>query len=434
MSDLVQDFHDAPLDDRARADLATRGFDLRLVHEAAFPGWWQALRRGFLDGEVAPDAADRAEPRVRYRRKLGVYDPASPQPSLPVGTFGTWVAALAVPGGRDIPACAISSVTVAPTHRRRGIARAMMEAELRTARAQGLAVAMLTASEASIYQRYGFAPAAMAATWTIDTRRAGWTGPAAPGRLDFVTRERALELAPELHERMRRREPGETVPPAAHWENWFGTHDDADKPGNTRVVAYASPDGSVDGLVAYHLESGPHGPFDAPKIHVDLLLLASDDAYAAIWRFLIDHDLVTQVVASELSADEPLRWMIADPRAATVEVGDHQYVRILDVVAALEARTYPRPGRLALHVTDPLGFAAGDYVLEVVADGGAHVTRGTDDEAVSVTLGVTELGALYLGEHSARTLRTAGRLATDDPDTVDDMFRSRVTPRLSFWY
>lgn len=434
MNDLVQAFHDAPVDDAARGVLAERGLALKLVDEDAFPGWWQALRRGFLDGEVDADKALRAEPRVRYRRKLGVYDAASPQRTLPVGTFGAWVAALAVPGGREVPACAISSVTVAPTHRRRGIARAMMEAELRTARAQGLAVAMLTATEASIYQRYGFAPAAMAATWTIDTRRAGWTGPTAPGRVDFIERDDAARVAPMLHDGMRRREPGETVPPSAHWENWFGTHPDAEKPGNTRVVAYTSADGSIDGLVAYHLESGPHGPFDAPRLIVDLLMLATDDAYAGIWRFLLEHDLLTHVVASELSADEPLRWMIADPRAATVEIGDHQYVRILDVVAALEARSYAAAGRLALHVTDPLGIAGGDVVLDVSVDGSARVTPGSADDAVHVTLGITELGALYLGEHSARTLRTAGRLATDDPDAVDDVFRSRVTPRLSFWY
>lgn len=432
-AELSERLHTTDLDDDARSFISEAGWELRLVDEAGFAGWTNALRRGFLGAEVEADAASRLEPRMRYRRKLGVFDPSSPQSDVPVATFADWIAPLAVPGG-DVTACAISSVTVAPTHRRRGIARAMMAGELRRARQVGAAVAMLTATEASIYQRYGFAPAAMAATWTIDPRRVRWIGPQPQGRLDFLERDAAAVIAPSLHERMRGREPGETSPPPSQWENWFGTHPDAEKPGNIRVVAYTSPAGAVEGMVVYHLESGEHGPFDEPRLAVDVLLLASDDAYAAIWRYLLEHDLMTRVTASELSPDEPLRWMIDDPRAAVVSVVDHHYVRILDVVAALEGRTYAAPGRFALAIDDPMEIIGGEFVLNISADGSATVTAGSDATAVGVTLSATALAALYLGEHSARTLRTAGRLSTDDADAVDDAFRSRVTPRLSFWY
>ena len=77
---------------------------------------------------------------------------------------------------------------------------------------------------------------------------------------------------------------------------------------------------------------------------VSYLLAETDDAYAALWRFFLELDLVGEVRAHELSVDEPLLWMISDQRAATVMVRDHQYVRILDVPAALEARTFGAPG------------------------------------------------------------------------------------------
>ena len=54
---------------------------------------------------------------------------------------------------------AISMVTVAATHRRRGIARGLLEGELRAAASAGVPMAGLTVTEATIYGRYGFGPA-----------------------------------------------------------------------------------------------------------------------------------------------------------------------------------------------------------------------------------------------------------------------------------
>ena len=116
----------------------------------------------------------------------GIFDPAAPMPAAPVATIASWIGELTVPGGRGIPSCAISAVTVAPTHRRRGIARAMLEGELRTAAAAGIPLAMLTVSESQLYGRYGFAPAAASASWHIDVKRAVWIGPRPGGRVDFV--------------------------------------------------------------------------------------------------------------------------------------------------------------------------------------------------------------------------------------------------------
>ena len=115
-----------------------------------------------------------------YRRVLGVYDDALPaeEPARwPVGTVASWPGELTVPGETTLPAWAISSVSVAPTHMGRGIARAMMEGELRTAAALKLPMAMLTVSESTLYERYGFAPAALASDYRIENRRGHWVGP-----------------------------------------------------------------------------------------------------------------------------------------------------------------------------------------------------------------------------------------------------------------
>ncbi|MGO4343795.1 GNAT family N-acetyltransferase, partial [Pedococcus sp. 2YAF34] len=107
-------------------------------------------------------------------------------PATPVGTVNSWIAPLTVPGGAAVGSWAISNVTVAPTHRRRGIARALLGAELRTAHALGVPLAILTVSESVIYGRWGFGPATFATEWRVDTKRVRWVGPATTGRLSFT--------------------------------------------------------------------------------------------------------------------------------------------------------------------------------------------------------------------------------------------------------
>ncbi|WP_040164815.1 GNAT family N-acetyltransferase [Microbacterium gorillae] len=427
-------YRTSPLDPTAVAELAAAGFELQLAEDpAATEAWYQAVRRGFHGGEYTAEHKAVRGARVGYRRRTIVRDPLAEAPGEVVGTFATWASELTVPGELVVDACAVSSVTVAPTHRRRGILRSLMSGALREAVAAGFPVAMLTVTESTIYPRFGFGAAAEAASWTIDTRRVRWTGPTTSGRLDFISRERLGEVAPILHERVRRRTPGEAQGPSGHWLHLPRTEADAEKATELRVVQHRDDAGEVQGLVAYTVA----GAADETqhKVTVEFLATATDDAYAALWRFLLELDLVATVTAHELAADESLRWMLGDQRAATVTVLDHQYVRILDVVAALEARTYPAAGELVLSVADPLGFATGEYTLRVDASGIGRVEVGyTAPDAPRLTLGVTELGSLYLGGVRARTLAAAGRLEATDLDAVDDLFRSRVTPRLSFWY
>lgn len=430
--------HTADVDAEAAASLAAQGLDLRRLDDddaAAMDGYLQSVARGFHDGEQSEEQRTATRERSGYRRKVAVYDPAGAMPEMPVATFATWIADLSLPGGRTVPSCAVSAVTVAPTHHRRGIARALMEGELRVAAAVGAPVAMLTASEAQLYGRYGFAAAAHVASWKIEARRAGWIGPEPAGRIDFIDRETYRRVGPEVHERMRRGRPGELPIPGSHWDAFAGTRPDAKDAGTTRVAQYRDVDGVVQGTVAYRIRDNDED-FTKATAEIAHLYTATDDAYAALWRFMLGLDLVGTVTADLRSVDEPLRWMLADPRAATVTVRDHQYVRILDVARALGARTGETERTLLVHVTDPLGIDGGTYLVQT-APGVA--TRVTPDpaprpDAPVLTLDTTALSALFLGGVGARTLQAAGRIQTTDPDVVDDVFRSRTTPSLSFWY
>ncbi|MDQ2699252.1 MAG: sterol carrier protein domain-containing protein, partial [Actinomycetota bacterium] len=197
---------------------------------------------------------------------------------------------------------------------------------------------------------------------------------------------------------------------------------------------YTDAAGEVRGVAIYSTKENPDD-FANSTAHLHYLLAEDRDAYAALWRFLIELDLIGQFHATELSVDEPLLWMISDQRAARVTVTDHHYVRILDVPAALSARRYGAPGRLLLEVDDPLGHAAGRWLLEVGEDGTGTVSEASGAlEGSTVRLGVAELSAAYLGGVSLATLADAGRVEAADPQLAARVFGWYRAPRLSYWY
>ena len=204
-----------------------------------------------------------------------------------------------------------------------------------------------------------------------------------------------------------------------------------------RAVRYADASGMTRGVAVYQL-SDEGSDFTKLELQLHCLLAETTDAYAALWRFLLEHDLVTMVKAGLRSVDEPLRWMIADQRAATVEVSEHGWLRILDVPAVLTARTYAAPGSFIVRVADPLGFADGSWRVDIDDDGAASVTADgvARDAPADVALSVGALSSLVLGGVRATTLAAAG-LVSARPDALaafDAAFTSTDVAYLSLWY
>jgi len=424
--------------------LAAQGLDLSILDPTDLVSarrWLQSDARGFHDPARSDELLGVLEREIAIDRVTAVHDRSGADPDSPVATARSWEMGLSVPGGGTLPAWAISSITVAPTHRRRGIARALLPAELRTAQALGLPLAMLTVSEATIYGRFGFGPAAHQAHLRIDTTRARWTGPTPDGRVSFVTAASVFTDGPAIFERSR--EPGEVDRRPIWWSHALGlVAEDPDSGKRTlRCVRYDDAAGRAQGFAVYSVELGEEG-YPA-RLDLADLVAATDDAYAALWHFVLDMDLVTEVSAPLRSVREPLAWQVLDRRAVRKAIErDHLWLRILDVPTTLTARTYSAPGTFRLTVTDDLGFADGDCLLTVDARGGgtAHPLAADADapaDAVHLTLAVADLGALYLGAGSAVDLARAGRLTTTAPDAaarLDATFHAPNAPRLSTWF
>ena len=347
-----------PVDPAATAALARHGLEYRLLDPADTEAM-HALDRGREPG-LPPRPPARRRSRVRPLGRLAsaactgsTTDGGAPR--RPVATVDGWPTGLSVPGGRSVDAWAVSAVTVSPTHRRRGIARALMEGELANARNAGAAIAMLTVTEATIYGRYGYAPAAKAATVHVDRRRVHWIGPDAPGRVHFVGADELREVAPGHRPSCGRR----ARPARSTGGRGSSTARSASSTPTATARAPCAPCATTTSTASRRASrpTASRASRTSPASWSSTSSsAATDDAERALWRFLIEQDFVTGVRARLRSVDEPLPWLLEDPRAVTLsDVVDHLWVRVLDPVEALAARRYGSAGTLELEVADPLG-------------------------------------------------------------------------------
>ncbi len=283
--------------------------------------------------------------------------------------------ALTVPGGAQVPVAGVTWVGVLPTHRRRGALSSIMRRQLDDVAAAGEPLAVLTASEATIYNRFGYGLATRTAKVEVDGLRdtSFVVEPASGGRLRLVDADEAVKVFPPVRDAVQRATVGELSRPQARWDVWIRDREDwRDEASSRLYVVHEAADGTPDGYVAYRVKEDWEGYRCRNQVRLEELAAAEPEVEATLWRYLLDIDLKETISARDRRVDDPMRFRFSDSRNYRVdEVGDHLWVRVVDVRAALEARTYESDGTLVLGVDDPFRPAtSGRYRLEV-GDGGA---------------------------------------------------------------
>jgi predicted acetyltransferase len=340
---------------------------------------------------------------------------------------------ITVPGARQVRMGGVTSTGVVATHRRRGLLRRMMQAMFDEAIQRKEPLAGLSASEGSIYGRFGFSPATLRTRWEIDRTQAQFL-PAEPpsGFLEIVDAATAKAAWPQVYGAVRRTSVGELSPQPDQWNPL------SDAPSGTagplRYLIHRQDDGTVDGVANYRL---PWSPVleETGTLVVENLCAATPDAYRAMWQLFLDFDLTRKIVAPTRPGDEPLRWMLRNPRAMRVtRQSDNLWLRILNVAQALEARAYDVAGTLTIGIEhDPMCPGnEGTWRLDGTPDGATCTpTQATPD----LVIDPQALGSLYLGGMSADLLARAGRIRTTNADAVrllSRMFRTDPEPHNSF--
>jgi predicted acetyltransferase len=341
-----------------------------------------------------------------------------------IGGAGAFPFELSVPGG-TLPCGGVTVVGVSPTHRRRGVLRTMMDAQLRDIHERGEPIAALWASEETIYGRFGYGIAAWSGEIKLGRE---WTAYAKPferrGQVQLVEPEEAAKTFPPVWNALMAERPGVFHRTKEWWEFRRLRMPDEEK-ANPRRFAALELDGSVQGYAIYRqFPSWDEGSTSA-RLEVSEVVGATPEATAEIWRFVLDIDWYATLEASLLPLDHELFLLLATPRRMKFRVGDSLWVRLVDVGAALSGREYAGDGSIVFEVHDAVcPWNEGRWKLE-----GGQASR--TEEKAELALGVDALGSAYLGAVSFSELRNAGRveeLVEGAIHRADSLFSWRPLP------
>ncbi|MEX2268246.1 MAG: GNAT family N-acetyltransferase [Acidimicrobiia bacterium] len=340
---------------------------------------------------------------------------------------------ITLPGGAALHAAGVSAVTVLPTHRRRGLLREMMTRLFDDATMHDEPLAMLTASEATIYGRFGFGVSHRSLGIRIDKREMVFARPRPAGRIRLIDEAEAGKVVPEVFERVRVSYPGAVSRPPEWWCHYY------DPSYGTRFDAvFEAPSGSIDGYVTYSIKDtwGANGAEHV--LTVRELVGCTHEAIHALWRYISEVDLIRTITARGIEADTPLPWLLTSMRAMRTEgVYDSLWTRLLDVPATLGARTYAASGRLVLGIDDPTrrgGAADGTFALDGGPDGAAVAPV---DAPPDLSCGIDALSTAWLGGVRWSDLGAAGWVEEHTPGalaTADAMFASTPLPSAFTWF
>ena len=388
--------------------------EMRSVTADEFVQWVRVEARAYgnrlnIDPEVL-------RPRFDLDRSIAVFD----QGNI-VGGAHSHRVEMSIPGASAVIA-GVANIAVQPTHRRRGVMTRMMHHQINDIHERGEPLAALFASESIIYGRYGYGIGSLHEQWTIDRQYNGYARAyKSSGRIVFVDPVDITKEFPEVFRRSTLDRPGVFQKPLHQWERESQAPEHRQGgPGGLFYAAYEEG-GIVEGYVAYRTAR--------PTLVVNELMAATKEANAALWRFCFDMDLMSCTEALKRPVDDPLPWMLADPRRLQRSTRDGMWVRLIDVGASLKLRRYMQSDRLVLEVRDELcPWNEGRFELEGSSEG---ATCRTSSSSPDLVLAVSDLASAYMGAVSFSTLAQAGLVDERTPGALlraDRMFAVQYQP------
>ena len=388
--------------------------EMRTVAPDEFVQWVRVEARAY--GNRLDADPEVLRPHFDLDRSIAVFD----QGNI-VGGAHSHRLEMSLPGASTVVA-GVANIAVQPTHRRQGLMTRMMHHQIEDIHERGEPLAALFARESLIYRRFGYGIGSLYEQWTIDRQHNGYARPyESPGRIVFVDPIDITKEFPEVFRRSTMDRPGVFQRALHHWER--DSQAPEHKQGGPGGLFYAAYEdgGRVDGYATYRIRG--------TTVVVNELMAATNEASTALWRFCFDTDLMSCTEALRRPVDDPMPWMLADPRRLQRSTRDGLWVRLVDVGASLELRRYTQSDRLVLEVRDDLcPWNEGRFDLEGSSEG---ATCRASSSSPDLVLAVSDLASAYLGAVSFSTLSRAGLVDERTPGALlraDRMFAVRYQP------
>ena len=330
--------------------------------------------------------------------------------------------------GRALSFGGVTAVGTLPEYRRRGIVRRIMTQATAQQREAGQCVAGLWASQAAIYQRYGYAAAGMNRNYQVDTADIRFAdGDAGTYRVKRLAVTEAMDPAKSVYREFAADRFGYLHRSQALWRNNTFEETAASGPVSTAVAMDGE---TIRGYVAYTLRGDKveHAARSQEIVIRDFAWL-DIDAYRTLWSFLGAHDLVGRVTWNNAPMDDPAVELFAEPRMLHCCDREGSWMRIVDAESALAGRGYQGAGSVVIEVVgdDLAPWNNGRWHLE--ADAEEARCRRTEASA-DVTLSSKTLSSLFTGMRTASQLSAWGLLEADRAAVaaLDGLFAQTYAP------
>ena len=367
--------------------------EIRPIEAGEYEAWMHAAARSF-GALLLEDDLSLRRPTVELDRTLAVLEDGEF-----VGEALAYSMEMTVPSG-CLPTAVVDYVAVQPTHRRRGILNKIMDRQLRDFHERGEPLAILEASESIIYGRFGYGVGSLREDWTIAREHTAFAKPPEQrGRVKFIDKEQAISVLPEVYRRAVSERPGMIIFSEAWWDFFLADPETVRRGASAFFHVVYEQDGHASGYAIYRIR-------DHTLIVVGLVA-ETEEAYASLWRYCLDVDLMSTTQAYARAVDEALPWMLADPRRLQRLVRDHIWVRLVDVGAALSSRRYAQTARVVLEVRDSF-CPWNEKTFDLEGSDRDAVCRPTS-ASPDLVLSAADLATVYLGAVNFTTLAHAGR-------------------------
>ena len=348
--------------------------------------------------------------------------------------------------GTSVSSAGLAGVGVMPTHRRKGALNGIMRKIIDGAKERGDVLATLWASEASIYGRYGFSIGAFHDSFTLHRAYSRLNSDLDPkGHVDFIEISTAKDLLPSVHNKVFHVRNGVIRRDEYLWDLWVQKYKKLEPKTKTFLVGYSS-DEKIEGYALYSLESRDlqnpgsepryiggllesSDPEEEHRMNIIEMMSTNDEAYLALWKFLLGVDRVNSYRASKRPVDDPLIWLLEHPDMMRKSLTSMHWVRIIDVVSALDARKYFTEDNLVIQIYDDFCPWNQLRILLEVGNDGSNVSIST--RSPDISLSTKEIASIFLGGVKLRTLAINGRVQENKSGAIerlDSMFATSQAP------